>query len=279
MRQARALFWKLRSAKREAEFVVRQAVGLKQSQTKLITDSQQYWNNLANKVFKQHSHWRGQGIFVDDARWLALGHEHLRLYEEFARVVGQKPPLRRIVEWGCGGGMNAVHFGPLTQEFCGIDISAASLEECGRQMAAAGLNNFTSLLIEASNPEAALARAPGACDLLISTYVFELLPSPEYGIRVLKTVSEMLAPAGIAIIQIKYSGGNWRTASRRWGYVRNLAWNATYGIEEFWSAAEKCGLTPKMVTLVPEQPLVRDRNYAYFLLLKQVAVHGPLPSK
>jgi SAM-dependent methyltransferase len=274
MRRARALFWKLRSAKRQTEFVVRQAVGLKQSQTKLITDSQQYWNNLSNKVFKQHSHWRGDGIFADDSRWLALGLEHLHLYEEFARVVGQKPPLRRIVEWGCGGGMNAVHFAPLTQEFCGIDISAASLEECGRQITAAGLNNFASVLIEAPDPEAALARVPGPCDLLLSTYVFEALPSPEYGIRVLKTASKMLAPGGIAIIQIKYSGGNWWTSSRRWGYVRNLAWNATYSIEGFWAEAEKCGLTPKMVSLVPEQPLVRDRNYAYFLLLKQVAVPG-----
>jgi SAM-dependent methyltransferase len=269
MRRARALFWKVRNAKRQAEFVVRQALGLGQSQTKLITDSQQYWNNLSNKVFKQHSHWRGDGIFADDSRWLALGREHLRLYEEFARVVGLKAPLKRVIEWGCGGGMNAVHFGHLAQEFYGIDISAASLEECGRQMVAEGLNNFTPVLIEASDPEAVLTQAPGPHDLLLSTYVFEALPSPEYGIRVLKIVSELLAPGGIAIIQIKYSGANLWTASRRWGYVRNLAWNATYRIDEFWLEAEKCGLVPKMISLVPEQPLVRDRNYAYFLLLKQ----------
>jgi hypothetical protein len=114
----------------------------------------------------------------------------------------------------------------------------------------------------------------GLCDLLISTYVFELLPTPEYGLRVLRIASELLAPGGIAVIQVKYSEGNWKTKSHGWAYVKNLAWNATYRIEEFWQAAGRCGLTPKMVTLLPKQPLVNDRNYAYFLLQKRAEQNG-----
>jgi cyclopropane fatty-acyl-phospholipid synthase-like methyltransferase len=245
-------------------------MGFTDSETKLIRDSQNYWNNVSDRC-KQNSHWRGVGKFADDSRWLALGREHLQLYEEFARVLGIKHPLKRIVEWGCGGGMNAIHFGRLAEEFCGIDISSANLQECARQMTAVGLRNFTTILIDAAEPEAALGRVQGLSDLLISTYVFELLPTPEYGLRVLRIAYELLAPGGAAMVQIKYSEAGRSTASRRWAYAKNLAWNATYRIEEFWQAAERSGFTPKMVTLVPKQPLVNDRNYAYFLLVKNSA--------
>ena len=86
--------------------------------------------------------------------------------------------------------------------------------------------------------------------------------------RVLTIAYKALAPGGIAVIQIKYHSGDWRTEARRWGYGKNLSWNATYRIEDFWTATSDCGFTPRMITLVPQQPLVSDRNYAYFLLQK-----------
>jgi SAM-dependent methyltransferase len=275
--RARAFFEKAHNAKTTLEIAVRQALGFRESETRLIGDSQSYWNDLSDGSLKQNSHWRGVGIFSDDTRWLALGRGHLDLYEEFRRVVNLKHPLKRVVEWGCGGCMNAVHFARLADEFYGVDISSASLDECGNQMKAEGLHNFKPVLIDASDPEAALGLVRGPCDLLISTYVFELLPTPEYGLRVLRIVHELLAPGGIAVIQVKYSEGDWKTRSQGWAYVKNLAWNATYRIEEFWQAAERCGFTPKMVTLLPKQPLVNDRNYAYFLLQKS-AGHNSTPT-
>ncbi len=263
--------WRVRRAKHSAEWLIRRALGIAQSESRLINDSQRYWNNSSSQSIGQDSHWRGSGIFADDSRWMELGRAHLRLYDEFSRVVGVKRPLKRIVEWGCGGGMNAVHFGPEAEEFCGVDIVAASLDECGKQLTALGICNFVPILVEASNPEAAISQVPGPCDLFFSTYVFECLPSPEYGIRVLRIAHKLLIPGGMAMIQVKYNDTSWKTESRRWDYGSNLAWNATYRIEEFWSAAEECGFTSKMVTLVPHQPLVSDRNYAYFLLLKQTA--------
>jgi SAM-dependent methyltransferase len=258
----------MRQVRRTGELFVRQIAGFSQSENKLIGDSQDYWNNLTNQYYKQHSHWRGDGRFADDYDWLALGQEHLRLYQEFVRALDLKHSPRRILEWGCGGGLNAVLFGNQADAYYGVDISLASLQECSRQMIGAEAHNFVPVLIDASDPEAALAQIKGGCDLFLSTYVFELLPTPGYGIRVLKIAYELLAPGGIAFIQIKYSENSWRTRSRRWGYSRNLAWNTTYRIEEFWLATAKCGFIPKMVTLVPKQPLVSDRNYAYFLLLK-----------
>jgi SAM-dependent methyltransferase len=267
--RARAVLERAHRAKTTLSVAFRQTLGSRESETKLIGDSQEYWNDTSDRTLKQNSHWRGVGIFADDSRWLALGQGHLEMYEAFARALGVKHPLKRIVEWGCGGGMNAVHFGPLAEEFYGIDISSASLEECGRQMNAAGLHNFKPVLIDAADPEAALERVEGLCNLLISTYVFELLPTPEYGLRVLSIAHELLAPEGIMMVQVKYHEGDWKTRSKGWAYVKNLAWNATYRIEEFWQAAERCGFTPKMITLLPKQPLVNDGNYAYFLLQKR----------
>jgi len=256
----------LRAILRDACLGVLQAVHFRQPENTLISSSRTYWGDLRSERKQEDSHWRGAGRFEDDARWLALGQEHFEIYEEFSRAVNFRRP-RRIAEWGCGGGINAVRFGPLADVFYGIDISPDSLQECARQTQSAGLHNFTPVLIDAANPEAVLTRIE-SCDLVISTYVFEALPSPEYGVRVLRIIGEVLSPGGMAVIQTKYKERGRATASRRWNYARNLAWNATYRIEEFWQLAKSCGLSPKMVKLQPEQPLVSDRNYAYFCLRK-----------
>jgi SAM-dependent methyltransferase len=246
-----------------------QAIGTRRSEEQLIADSKIYWTREVDKSLGQNSHWRGVGIFEDDSRWWQLGQGHLRLYEEFARALRVSNHCSRVVEWGCGGGLNAVHFGPLAAEFCGVDISSASLAECAKQMSSAGLTNFKPILIDPANPEAAVKLIPGPCDLFLSTYVFELLPTPEYGLRILKIAYDLLAADGLALIQIKYDEGNWTTRAKRWAYVKNLAWNATYRIEEFWKAAQESGMTPRMVVLRHYEPLVNDRNYAYYLLQKE----------
>jgi SAM-dependent methyltransferase len=267
----RSLAGKARTAATRVEIGLLQALHVSKAEQSLIEDSQRYWNDPAQPSFKQNSHWRGVGVFADDANWRSTGHDHLSLYHEFARALELEHPLTRVVEWGCGGGMNAVDFAPLTEEFCGVDISSASLEECARQVSSAGHHNFTPILIGAADPEAALVSIGRPCDLFISTYVFELLPTPEYGVRVLKIAHQLLAPGGMAMIQIKYCEADRKTAARRWSYVRNLAWNATYRVEEFWQLAQQCGFTPKLVTLVPQQTLVGDRNYAYFFLINRDA--------
>ena len=246
----------------------RQKTDFRQSEEDLISQSQHFWNNESHPRLKSEAHWRNEGVFSDEGRWTALGREHLRIYQEFAQALAIDCRRKRIVEWGCGGGANAVQFGPLTDEFIGVDISARTLAECDRQMKLAGLNNFRPILVGANNPEVALAKMPGPCDLLLSTYVFECLPSPEYGVRLLKIARNMLAPAGLAVIQIKYSEADWKTRPRRWNYARNLAWNATYRLEEFWTIAQQCGLTPRLMTLVPYEKLVNDSNYAFFLLVR-----------
>jgi SAM-dependent methyltransferase len=250
---------------RWGEFWVRDRLGMFQEEGEIARDAHRFWNETGQKV-EQSSHWRG--AFADDERWLALGREHLRLYEEFALMVGLTRPLKRIVEWGCGGGANAIHFTPIAEQYLGIDVSQASLDECARQLADAGLRGFVPILIDTTEPEQARSLVPAPCDLFLSTYVFELFPTPEYGLRVLNIAHDLLAEGGLAIIQIRYVTGNWKSKPKRFDYRYNFVTMTSYRIDEFWIEAERRGLMPKAVTLVPHQPLVGDGDYAYFLLQK-----------
>jgi hypothetical protein len=107
----------------------------------------------------------------------------------------------------------------------------------------------------------------GSCDVFLCVYVFELIPTPEYGVRLLTVARDLLAPGGIALIQIKYDDGRWLSRPRRRGYVGELAGMTTYQIPMFWQLAEQSGLTPVSVELVPRNEL--DERYAYFFLTKR----------
>lgn len=262
-RRLRPIYRPIGMAKSWLEFHLRPA----EPESRLEAEAQDYWNE-DNPILPQYSHWRGAGIFSDQDLWLAMGRQNLGIYEDFARMLGKSSPPRRIVEWGCGGGANAVHFAALSDEFVGLDISQDSLDECSRQLSRSGFAHFIPVLINATNPEEARTKVPQPCDLFLSTYVFELLPSPEYAYRVLSIARDLLASDGIAMIQIRYMGKSWDTKPKRFRYRKFIGGNTTFAIDAFWLKAEELGLKPRAVTLVPRQPLNGSTNYAYFLLTK-----------
>jgi SAM-dependent methyltransferase len=265
----------LRSAKRlavEGEELFHRAlaaVGAGESENRISADAQHYWQQPADGKWRGNSHWRNAPVFGDNDLWDEIGAEHLALFEAGARMCGFDRPKRRVLEWGCGGGANAVHFAPHSEEFIGVDISAETLDECGKQVAGVCDTPFRRIAIDVTDPESAIPRIGGKCDVFLSFYVFELIPSPEYGERLLRIAHEVLAPGGLALIQIKYSDRRWRTRPRRRAYRRGLAEMTTYPIDEFWQLAEHCGLIPKAVHLVPKNEL--DERYAYFFLIREDA--------
>ena len=245
---------------------LRQYLRVYQSPARLAADAQQYWVRGPGDAPGQNFHWRGAGMFADDAAWLAVGRAHFELFEQFARMVGFARPVRHVIEWGCGGGANAVHFAREAEWFTGVDVSPAALKECERQLLREGLANFTPVLTAVADPEGAAAPLR-QCDLFLCTYVFELLPTPEHGERLLRVARNLLRPGGMAFVQVKYATQDVRTLPRRAGYRRNPANMSTYRLEEFWNLAVDACFQPKAVTLVPRQPLVDDERYAYFLLM------------
>ena len=238
-------------------------------ESKLIADAQGYWSDTDSSNFSANSHWRGAGPFADDALWLELGRQHLDIVNRAVDWNSASTRPSVAVEWGCGGGMNAAQIAPQVDRYFGVDISDASLRECGEQLEKAGQSNFSPVLIPADTPEEALQHiAAGSVDLFLSVYVFELLPTPGYGVRVLEIAGQLLKPDATAVIQIRYNDGTAGQLSKNRRYTLHLAQMTTYGLEEFWKLCEQQGLSPQYLILVPEQAELREERYAYFVLRK-----------
>lgn len=249
---------------------IRSMFNICQPEDKVISDSVKYWNNDYSEKFtlSQDAHWRGKGIFEDEERWLKIGEENLDLISRYSGPLNLHFPVKQIVEWGCGGGANAIHFAPITEEFVGIDIAAESLKECEQQIARCGLNNFHPMLIEASRPESVLNDNRLCPDIFLCTYVYELLPSRAYGLRVLSIANKILKNDGVALIQVRYNDGRMDKYAIKCKYSRNPYNMTTYAIEEFWNHSISHGFEPIGVVLKPIQPLVNDQHYAYYILKK-----------
>jgi SAM-dependent methyltransferase len=241
------------------------------SEEKLAFDSQNYWNQDYSEKpnLAQDAHWKDKGIFEDQQRWLNIGKEHLDLVLSYSALLNISFPVKQIVEWGCGGGANAIHFARLTEKYIGVDITSESLIECNKQLLECGLSNFYPILIDASAPESVLSHQITDVDLFICTYVYELLPSPAYGLKVLKLANKMLKHGGIALVQIRYNDSRKDLKPKRTGYKFNAYHMTSYTIEEFWETSVECGFEPIGVFLKPRQPLVNDFCYAYYFLKKK----------
>jgi SAM-dependent methyltransferase len=252
------------TARNQAQFVLGQ-VGLAHSGSRLTRDASRYWSGRRDDRLQNDSHWRAGSKFDDSGLWTAMGAEHLQLFQRLRRTVAEPAPLNRIVDWGCGGGANAVAFAPLAQQIIGVDIAADSVEECARQVALASSTPFVKVVADIARPEGTARDIPRPCDLFLCLYVLELVPTQAYGLRLMRIAYNLLGPGGQVFVQIKYATGSWRTRPRRRGYRSAVAGN-TYRIEEFWTATAGIGFRPETVALVPKNDL--DEHYAYFLLSK-----------
>lgn len=242
------------------------AVGVRQSSTQIVADAQAYWERPRGTNWKAHSHWENGVTFDGNRLWDGIGRRHVALYEKSRRALGGEATPTRVLEWGCGGGANAVHFAPLASEYVGVEVSAETLDECARQVRSRTEAPFVPVRIDVAHPEAALAALTEPIDLFLCFYVFELLPSQEYGARVLRIAERCLRPGGMAIIQMKYDDGRWTSRSRRRAYRLGLADMTTYRIERFWALLEQVGLSPQSIHLAPRGEL--DDRYAYFVATK-----------
>lgn len=243
-------------------------VGYRQSEDKIIEESAIFWNSTDGSRFRSHSHWLGDDGLSTEV-WLELGKEHRSLFERFLKLTNLETPLKRVVEWGCGGGANAIHFAKLAVQFIGVDVSEDSLSQCDKVLKDAGISNFLPVHVNLAKPEEAIERIQGPCDFFLCTYVFELLPSQAYGKRLLDIAFKLLSPGGFAMIQIKYSTTEARTKSRMWGYKYNVANMTTFPIDCFWELSKEAGFEPLALTLLPRQELVGDERYAYFFLSRR----------
>lgn len=239
-------------------------IGLRQSDDRLNADSQRFWDDADDDRWATNSHWASGPVFRDNDLFDVIGERHLRMFERAARALEFKEPWGRIVDWGCGGGMNAVRFAPRATEYVGVDISAKSLAECRRQVASVCETPFSAVQISVEDPQQG-ARQIDQADVFLSYYVFELLPNPRSGERILECAWRILRPGGLAMIQIKYSDGRWSHRSRMRSYASSFAHMTTWRPDEFHLLANSVGFEPITVEFLPVDEL-GDVRYAYFLL-------------
>lgn len=226
------------------------------------SDGDQSWNS--------NSHWR-HGI--GDEAFAEVGRDHWEIYQRFARALQVDTPTT-IIEWGAGGGANAVAFAPHVERFIAADISPDNLAECSRQVQAVCNTPMDTRRIDLADPNAAADGLRHACDLFLCLYVIELTTGVDAVRTILCIAQRVLRPGGMAFVQVKYHTSDGRTRGRiGLAYARNLALNTTFTIEEFWRLAGECGLEPQLVTLVPRNRL--DSRYAYYALMKPVSGMEP----
>jgi len=228
-----------------------------------IDDAGRYWSDDSDDGWKANSHWRGG---LSDAEWSSVGTDHVAMFEMFTKALDLPARPATVIEWGCGGGANAVVFAPRCAHFIAADVSVDSVDECVRQVGAICDTPTTGLIIDIGDPETATVGRENTCDVFLCLYVVELTAGPEEALRILDAAQRLLIDGGMAMIQVKYHTTNAATRGRGRNYRRHLANMTTFAIDDFWIQAAGHGLTPRLITLVPQNRL--DVRYAYYALTK-----------
>jgi SAM-dependent methyltransferase len=223
------------------------------------SSAREYWSDADRPDWQQNSHWRDAPISGWVDRWDEIGRTHLAMYERFARMVPLECP-GRIVEWGVGGGANAVQFAPLCDAFVAVDVARESLKETVRQVGMASDTPVEEVLVAIDDQGAAVAEI-GTVDLFLCFYVLELVPTESHAHEIVRIAHDVLRPGGAAILQTKYK----RSAPPRRPWrpqAEDLANQYTVDIADFWTLLTAFGFTVHYVEIRPRTPV--DQNYAYF---------------
>jgi cephalosporin hydroxylase len=237
------------------------ATGGQRFRDRVAGQAERYWSTPAESGWEANSHWRAG---IGDQAWLEVGHDHWAMYETFARAL-RLPAPDTVIEWGAGGGANAVAFAPHARRFIAADISQDNLDECVRQVRATCTTPIETRRIDLACPEQAVTGLADSCQVFLCLYVVELTTGVDAVRAILDIARTVLVPGGLALVQIKYHTGDSRTRGHAGlTYRRNLASTTTFSVDEFWHLAAECGLVPQLVTLVPENRL--DCRYAYYAL-------------
>jgi SAM-dependent methyltransferase len=250
-----AVGWRVRNAQ----------AWLKNARRGAVASAQEYWSAPGSAEWMQNSHWRDAPITGWAEQWDEIGRVHRGMYDRFARMLESEPP-RRILEWGVGGGSNAVQFAPLCERFVAVDVSQESLDETVRQVGRVSTTPVTPVLASIADQTAAVADIGSPVDLFLCFYVLELAATKEHAHEILRVAHDVLTPGGAAILQVKYK----RSARRSlpWRPLSDeLANHYTVDVVDFWSSLSELDFSVHYVEIVPRTAV--DRNYAYFFATRR----------
>lgn len=238
-------------------------IGMTQSNQELAEQAARFWRNTEDPHWAANAHIREAH---DESTWRAIGDRHETYFQDCLERA-DFGPVKHILEWGVGGGANAVRLVRYCEELIGVDIAIPQLEACVTEIDKIdeARGRFTPMVIDAQKPNEILHFGVPKIDVVVSFYVFELLASPEYGEEVLRIFTHLLRAGGLAMVQIKYTS-SLLTRSLRREYAANAANMTTYSIEEFGKLARWVGFEVLDVQVFERDVVEARGNYAYFLL-------------
>lgn len=133
-------------------------------------------------------------------KFFAMGERHAAyvLHTCRTRVAPRFDP-RSVLDFGCGVGRVTLPLASRVERAVGVDISPAMLSEAARNAEARGVGNVRWILSDDT-----LSRVDGEFDLVHSAIVMQHIDVPR-GRVLFKRLLELLAPGGIAALQITYA--------------------------------------------------------------------------
>lgn len=225
------------------------------------------WNDLSEETRRQElSHWRGVGMWSDDEKWLLIGKSSLKKLKKLNAYLGKTDDSLKnmtVLEWGTGGGSNAIAFSKVAQKYYGVDISKKNLDEVVRQCKKENIKDYFVPIPLTGEPKSILNDVKFKIDFFLSTAVFQHFPSKEYGVNVLKTVAQICKQNAFCIIQIRFDNGNPKFSAIKdiTDYQDKYLTATSYELSEFWNIAEKLNFEPHFVAGISSKT-----NYATFYM-------------
>lgn len=224
----------------------------------------EYWGVEQGGTWHADSHWR---LGLGEETWHQVGQEHLAIYRLFARALEVSNGPGVVLDWGCGGGANAVAFAPLATKYIVADLSTQTTAECLTQVRAVCDTPIEARHIDLDAPHTAAAGLESQCDTFLCFYVLEATAGPAEALSILQIAESVLKVGGMAFVQVKYHTADPLSRGRRRRSYHSLSGlTTTFAIDEFWLRAQELGLAPRLIHLVPQNRL--DSRYAYFALTK-----------
>jgi 2-polyprenyl-3-methyl-5-hydroxy-6-metoxy-1,4-benzoquinol methylase len=160
------------------------------------------WEALARSepYFAVLTHDGSQGVSANaqaTAEFFETGEDDIEaLCSAIASVLGHDLRVTSALDFGCGAGRLTLPLARLASRVVACDIAPAMLAHARQNADRAGIHNVTFI----SNDELA-GLTPGAFDFICSLLVFQYIP-PAAGYEFLRTMMALLAPGGIAAIQL-----------------------------------------------------------------------------
>ena len=114
----------------------------------------------------------------------------------------------RALDFGCGVGRLLIPLAARCREVTGVDVSPSMLAVARRNCDAAGA---TSVALVQGDDD--LSKVKGSFDFIHSYIVLQHIPVGR-GERIVKRLATMLAPGGVAMLQVPYSSGRASATSR-----------------------------------------------------------------